>query len=219
MDTTEKFENAIEVGGPSGFFQDSKLYEKINNLVIVNFSTATVWLKEDKVEYVKGKIALIKPGEGTELSSLFPCERFDLFLSSHSLEHTANPIKMLVEAHKILKPEGEIIIIVPDKKTIFDRKRPDTTFEHLVDDFEKNVDEHDLTHLEEILSLHDLRLDPPAGTHEKFRERSLMNFENRCLHHHVFTQDTIKKCVEKAGFKIKEQKQSGLNLITVAKRS
>lgn len=43
-----------------------------------------------------------------------------------------------------------------------------------------------MTHLEEILSLHDLAKDPGAGDFQSFRERSKRNVENRCLHQHVF---------------------------------
>ncbi|MBT5755509.1 MAG: hypothetical protein HOI41_11145 [Acidimicrobiaceae bacterium] len=43
-----------------------------------------------------------------------------------------------------------------------------------------------MTHLEEILSLHDLAKDPGAGDFQSFRERSKPNVENRCLHQHVF---------------------------------
>jgi hypothetical protein len=46
--------------------------------------------------------------------------------------------------------------------------------------------EDELTHLEEILTLHDLALDPPAGNLAAFEKRSRANFQNRCLHHHVF---------------------------------
>ncbi|HET9448118.1 MAG TPA: hypothetical protein VFO35_17765, partial [Steroidobacteraceae bacterium] len=46
--------------------------------------------------------------------------------------------------------------------------------------------ERDLTHLEEILELHDLERDPQAGDPAAFAERSKHNYENRCLHHHVF---------------------------------
>jgi hypothetical protein len=57
----------------------------------------------------------------------------------------------------------------------------------LKDDFDRGVDEHDLTHLPEILELHDLSRDPLAGDFENFKARSFKNFENRCLHHHTFT--------------------------------
>jgi hypothetical protein len=36
-------------------------------------------------------------------------------------------------------------------------------------------------------------MDPPAGTPEQFRARSLKNFENRCLHHHVFDAALIRE--------------------------
>jgi hypothetical protein len=58
----------------------------------------------------------------------------------------------------------------------------------MLEDYECDTQEDDLTHLPEILQLHDLSMDPPAGTAEEFRQRSLNNFENRCLHHHVFRE-------------------------------
>jgi len=61
-----------------------------------------------------------------------------------------------------------------------------TRFESLKDKFQRDVGEDDLSSLPEILELHYLEMDKPAGTPEQFKERSLKNFENRCLHHHVF---------------------------------
>ena len=48
------------------------------------------------------------------------------------------------------------------------------------------MSEHDLTHLDEILQLHDLTRDHAAGGFENFKARSLDNFYNRGLHHHIF---------------------------------
>ena len=84
-----------------------------------------------------------------------------------------------------------IILILPRKESNFDHNRSITEFEHLLDDFTNDVDESDLTHLDEILSLHDLSLDPQAGSFEEFKQRSLENFSNRCLHHHVFDGDLV----------------------------
>ena len=50
------------------------------------------------------------------------------------------------------------------------------------------LEKNDLTHLQEILELHDLNMDPGAGSFEEFKERSMNNVENRCLHQHVFDQ-------------------------------
>ena len=42
-----------------------------------------------------------------------------------------------------------------------------------------------------IYKEHDLSMDTPAGTFEQFRERLMKNYENRCLHHHVFDLEVL----------------------------
>jgi hypothetical protein len=69
-------------------------------------------------------------------------------------------------------------------------------------DFEQNVGEDDLTHLQEILEKHDLKRDPLAGSWENFKQRSLDNFSNRCLHHHVFNEHNSRELLLRAGFEV-----------------
>jgi len=73
-----------------------------------------------------------------------------------------------------------------------------------------------MTHLDEILALHDLALDPAAGDIEQFRLRSLDNFNNRTLHHHVFDFPLIKRMLEYANFEIINMSQSGTDFFAVA---
>ena len=119
--------------------------------------------------------------------------KYNFVLSCNNLEHVANPLKALTEWLRIIKPEGLILLVLPDKESNFDHKRRITSMEHLVNDFENNTSEEDLTHLDEILTLHDLSMDPPAGDFEDFKKRSINNFQNRCLHHHVFDMDLLKQ--------------------------
>ena len=72
----------------------------------------------------------------------------------------------------------------------------------MLDDFNHNTQEDDLTHLPEILQLHDLSMDPPAGTAEEFRQRSLDNFTNRCLHHHVFNESNSRELLSQIGMTV-----------------
>ena len=60
-------------------------------------------------------------------------------------------------------------------------------------DYEKGPPETDMTHLDEILEKHDYALDAHSGGPEKFRARAMDNFTNRCLHHHVFNLNLLKK--------------------------
>jgi hypothetical protein len=69
-------------------------------------------------------------------------------------------------------------------------------------DFDRDTQEDDLTHLPEILSKHDLNIDQPAGSPEEFRERSLNNFANRCLHHHVFNEDNSRELLTHIGMEV-----------------
>jgi hypothetical protein len=72
----------------------------------------------------------------------------------------------------------------------------------MLDDYGLGTDETDTTHLQEIIALHDLSRDPAAGSAEQFRQRSLRNFENRCLHHHVFDQHNSRQLLEAAGLTV-----------------
>lgn len=72
----------------------------------------------------------------------------------------------------------------------------------MVDDLTTQTGEDDLTHLEEILNLHDLTKDPGAGGFQSFKERSQRSIENRCLHQHFFDTRLAVEVVNFMGLKI-----------------
>lgn len=202
--------SGIEIGGPSAVFARGGIfpvYSLVGNLDNVNFSNATAW-NADKpnsgpsFQYDKASDAGIQYiGEATSLEAL-ATGAYDFVLSSHMLEHTANPIKALIEWKRLLKRQGVLVLIVPNKKFTFDHRRPVTTIEHLIADFEAGVEEDDLTHLSEILALHDFRREPDASNRESLNLRGMRNFENRCLHHHVFDEQLAKELVEYVGLAV-----------------
>jgi hypothetical protein len=109
------------------------------------------------------------------------------------------------------------VLIVPDKRQTFDRRRPVTPLEHLVDDESVGRGEDDATHLPEILALHDLALDPGAGSRAEFEQRSRENARHRSLHHHVFDLALSRAVLEATGFIVREQSaEPPHHLITVA---
>ena len=77
-----------------------------------------------------------------------------------------------------------------------------TSLVHLIQDFEEQITERDLTHLEEILELHDLAKDPGAGDFESFKQRSHRNLQNRCLHHHVFDTRLAVEVINHVGLQV-----------------
>ncbi len=202
----------LEIGGPSTIFRDAgelPIYRYMAALDNCVFSLETIWegrraearsfsyhsRKENGFNFIR---------EATDLGDITD-HAYDFVLSSHNLEHIANPIKALKEWKRVVKPRGAIIAILPDYRHTFDHRRRPTSVQHMKEDYERETDERDLTHLAEILELHDLALDPGGKTKDNFHQRSLSNFENRCLHHHVFDERNSRELFEVVGLTIEVQ--------------
>jgi SAM-dependent methyltransferase len=127
---------------------------------------------------------------------------YDFLLASHVLEHIANPLKALRDWVRVLTPGGVIIVVVPHRDGTFDHRRPVTSMDHILSDFDTNVGEDDQTHVPEILELHDLSRDPGAGDRDTFAARANNNFQYRSLHHHVFDTELVLRLLDKAGLRI-----------------
>lgn len=216
----------FEIGGPSQVFDTRGVFPVyllgylIDNC---NFSSETTWegsIQEgDTFVFSKSK----KPGrqyvgEASDLHFI-KSDNYDFVLSSHALEHIANPLKALFEWKRVLKDEGVLVLVLPHRDGSFDHKREVTSFEHILSDYQDNTKEDDLTHLEEIIEFHDYEMTPEIVSKDYFRKRSGSNFENRCLHHHVFDTELGIKLVDFLGLEI-QAVDSFLphNILIVAKK-
>ncbi len=197
----------LEIGGPSdvfrGRFSPCPIYSVVKSLDNCNFSSKTVWATHPENYGPDGHQTLGKTiiADATDLSSLAD-NSYDFVLSSHNLEHVANPVKALKEWQRITRPGGGLILVLPHNKAGFDHRRQPTEVDHMFDDFNQDIGENDLTHLPEIVRLHDLAMDPAAGTIESFRLRGLDNLHARCLHHHVFNESNSKELLTRIGITI-----------------
>ena len=182
----------IEVGGPSEIF--SAIYKRCRGCDGVNWNHNTVWTGEIEAGYRYKEINLGKNfiRDAVNLSGI-PDESYDFYISSNNLEHVANPVKAMREAIRVVKNGGIIEIVVPEKTYNFDHNRKSVNFAHLLEDEKNAVGEDDVSHLEEILELHDLSMDLAAGTREEFVRRSEDNINNRCLHQHVFDEKVLQE--------------------------
>lgn len=215
----------LEIGGPSAFF-DLKSYFPVyvfaKRIDGVNFSNETVW--EGKIgkglsyKYSGNKIGYQFIREANELKDL-EINDYNFLLSCHSLEHIANPIKTLKNWYNVLKNKGKIILVLPDKEFTFDHNRPYTTFEHLMQDFNYEMNEHDTTHFEEVIQLHDIAKDAYVNSVEELKNRIQDNFSNRCVHHHVYSLELVSELLIYCGFRIEyQQKISPFHLVTIAEK-
>ena len=213
--TTNKF--GVEIGGPSS--TGAVIYEKSNNMDNVIFSNQTVWSNHSEdYYYYKNKKGQVIINDAVNIS-LVQNESYDFCFASHSLEHIANPLKAINEWLRIIKTNGHIIIIVPEKSMCFDHKRNYSSFSTLLSQYEKNVGEDDLSTLPDILKNHDLSLDPPAGDLGSFTKRSLDNFNNRCLHHYVYNDELLMEICKYFNCEFVYNETQGLNRWFIMQKS
>jgi predicted SAM-dependent methyltransferase len=179
----------LEIGGPSS--TGKHFYHSCRTMDNVIFSKHTAWCHHtDEYKfhpYKSGKVLVL---DAVDLSSI-ETQSYDFVFSSHCLEHIANPLKAIKEWLRVIRNNGYLVLIVPEKSVCFDHKRDHTTFQTLFQQYEKNVGEDDLSTLPEILEKHDLTMDLPAGNLEQFTRRSKLNYDNRCLHHYVYSPELL----------------------------
>ena len=81
--------------------------------------------------------ALVHPDivdDGFKLSSLSDAT-CDFVIANHVLEHSPNPVQVLKNWCRVLRPGGVVFMSVPIARTCFDRDRPLTAVRHILDDY------------------------------------------------------------------------------------
>lgn len=211
--------NGIEFGGPTELFDKPQhgmhLYPYVNldggNIISDNYFQSNLGLNF----VYGGNIGKQYDVDCTNESQLQKLKKYDFVLTSHAIEHFANPIKTLKLWEKyILNDGGYILTIVPDYQYCFDRKRPLTKIQHLVQDFEYDMGEDDKTHIEEQKELHDW----DYGGHPQFYELCEINELTRVVHHHTFDIELVEELFDYCGFKkVLSFKQDELNIVNLSK--
>ena len=197
----------LEIGGPSAIFRAGGLfpaYPLVARLDNCNFSSSTIW-EGDITEGATFVFDDAKPAgrqfiaEASELAGV-PEAAYDLLLSSHTIEHVANPLGTLARWKAVLRSGGTLVLVVPHRDGTFDRRRPLTTLGHLAADLAAGTAEDDLTHLPETLALHDFSLHPVPETRAAFEARLADNLAVRGMHHHTFDIRLVATMLDLAGF-------------------
>jgi predicted SAM-dependent methyltransferase len=122
-----------------------------------------------------------------EILVTLAAESQDFVLASHFLEHCQNPVATLRTFMRVLRPDGVLFLVIPDKLYTFDKDRPSTTTEHVVRDFEEGPDWSREQHYREYARLVD---HATAGEAEGLRARYLMDMDYS-IHFHVWTKPEL----------------------------
>ena len=108
----------------------------------------------------------------------------DFVIASHVIEHLANPLAMLVDIHRVLRPGGLLILLVPDRHRTFDRDRPPTPLSHLVDEYQRDVRSVDDAHITEFVLATRAHDGAPPG--EEVTAEEITVHRRRSVHAHVW---------------------------------
>ena len=217
----------IEIGGLSGIFARGGMlpvYPLLERLDNCDFTEATIWhgkaAEGNAFHYDPGR----EPGrtfirDATSLDGIED-ESYDVVLSSHTLEHVANPLRALAEWQRVLRFDGCLVLVLPHFENTFDHRRPVTTVEHLETDFASSVLEDDDTHLQEFIELCDLARVPERLSRAAFEQRTRDFVANRTLHHHVFDTGLVVRVLDRAGFELLHVETAlPFHIVAVARRS
>lgn len=173
------------------------VYPHLQALDVLDYSEQTIWTGEQREHGVRRKVI----GEARRMDAVQD-DAYDAVLASHVLEHVADPIGALTEWQRVVRPGGHVLLAMPHYEGTFDHHRPVTTIDHMRADAERGTGEDDMTHLQEILELHDLGRDPGAPSREVFERRCRENPSTRSMHHHVFDSLSVVETCRAAGLEV-----------------
>jgi SAM-dependent methyltransferase len=199
--------DALEIGGPSAVFGADGLlpvYPALADVDGVQWAAETTWHNLDPAGGYcpegdrRGELRLVDDIDLSEIDDA----RYDVTMSSHVIEHLANPLRALAAWRRVSRPGGHLLLVAPHMSGTFDHRRALTPLSHMIEDLEQEIDEHDLTHLEETLRLHDRSRDAEAADDQAWAELRRRNASTRLLHHHTFTTPSLLALLDHAGLEL-----------------
>jgi predicted SAM-dependent methyltransferase len=124
----------------------------------------------------------------------------DFVAANHFFEHCEDPIGTLRNLLRVVRPEGVVYLSIPDKRRMFDRDRPSTTFEHVVADHERGPEVSRAQHYDEVVRLAS-KVQGETAIAERVKELREQNFR---IHFHCWSQTDFLKFLcalqERPGF-------------------
>ena len=115
---------------------------------------------------------------------------FDASVSSNMIEHSPNPIWLLLNFYFITKEGGCQYHAIPNYRYTFDEFRKPTTLEHMIDDFERMTWFDDQTHVED----YSISAIEKNGHQREFHKSYPVSYP--FMHMHVFDEANVRELFE-----------------------
>ncbi|MCL2389235.1 MAG: methyltransferase domain-containing protein [Elusimicrobia bacterium] len=114
----------IEIGGSA----HNQFYL---NTINIDYTDKVTVYGNDQFKYAGGTLKVDIVSNGDDLP--FKDNVWDFVINSHVLEHFWDPIKTINEWLRIIKSGGYLFMNIPHKERTFDKDRPRTTLQELID--------------------------------------------------------------------------------------
>ena len=116
--------------------------------------------------------------------------RYDCSISSNVIEHSYNPVALLLNFYFITKKGGYQFHAIPNCRYTYDSYRKPTSLVHLIDDFEKMTDKSDTSHNEDYIQSAIIK----DGWQREFHKKYPLTYPY--IHFHVFDEYNTKELME-----------------------
>lgn len=120
--------------------------------------------------------------DGERLSSV-PDNTEDFLIANHLIEHTENPMGAIANWIRVLKPGGVLYVAVPHRDQTFDRYRPITSIQHVIEDYKQGPERSRRRHFDEWV-----RLVTKTPEHRIDEEVERLMAIRYSIHFHVWTE-------------------------------
>jgi SAM-dependent methyltransferase len=129
--------------------------------------------------------------------SAFGDGKLDFVVASHVLEHVADPLGLLDDMHRVLRPDGIALILLPDRRLTFDRNRPATRLDVLVRKHAQRVTAVGDDDIDEFLESADPEAFAALRAAEPETRSEIYDWHRRrSIHVHCWTEEEFTEVLE-----------------------
>lgn len=155
--------------------------------------------------------------DGERLTTI-PDESQDFVIANHFLEHCEDPIATVTNFFRVMRPGGVLYMAVPDMRYTFDKNRPITPLEHLIDDHRNGPELSRRGHFIEFA-----RLVHGCDTEDGVQDLADHYIRhNYSIHFHVWTQREMLELLlwlrNRIGFDVEAAVKNGFEFIFILRK-
>ena len=116
--------------------------------------------------------------------------RYDCAISSNVIEHSPNPIFLLLNLYFLVRKGGYQYHVLPHYRYTYDVYRKPSSLDHLIEDFERNTDETDTSHNEDYIQS---AIEKQGYMREFYKTHPV---SHPYIHYHVFDEHNVRELFE-----------------------